>query len=108
MALARAVQACRRTKFLKRPNRQIKTVPQQQPERHKARKVKERDFEAVHTLEKMVAKLSYRPVACGRHYRVIVLQPLRHRQGTDASVRGLSLLFLHPVLSAILFPNLVR
>jgi Transposase DDE domain group 1 len=66
--------------FLERPQRPIKTVPRQRPERHKARIVREREFEAIHTLEEMVAEFSYRPVACNRAYRVIVL---RKRLATD-------------------------
>lgn len=66
--------------FLERPAGQIKTVPRQRPERHKARIVREREFEAIHTLEEMVAEFSYRPVACNRAYRVIVL---RKKWATD-------------------------
>jgi Transposase DDE domain group 1 len=66
--------------FLERPQRPIKTVPRQRPERHKARIVREREFEAIHTLEEMVAEFSYRPVACNRAYRVIVL---RKKLATD-------------------------
>lgn len=66
--------------FLERPERPIKTVPRQRPERHKARIVREREFEAIHTLEEMVAEFSYRPVACNRAYRVIVL---RKKLATD-------------------------
>jgi hypothetical protein len=66
--------------FLERPAGQIKTVPRQRPERHKARIVREREFEAIHTLEEMVAEFSYRPGACNRAYRVIVL---RKKLATD-------------------------
>lgn len=66
--------------FLERPAIAIKTVPRQRPERHKARIVREREFEAIHTLEEMVAEFNYRPVACDRDYRVIVL---RKRLATD-------------------------
>jgi hypothetical protein len=60
--------------FLERPVRAIKTVPRQRPERHKARIVKERGFETIHTAEEMVAEFDYRPVACDRSYRVVVLR----------------------------------
>lgn len=66
--------------YLERPERPIKTVPRQLPERHKPRIVQERNFEAIHTLEEMVAEFSYRPVACDRNYRVVVL---RKRLATD-------------------------
>jgi hypothetical protein len=60
--------------FLERPVPQIKTVPRQRPERHKARIVQRRGFETIHTAEEKVAEFAYRPVACDRDYRVIVLR----------------------------------
>ncbi len=50
----------------------------------------------IHLLEEMIAEFDYRPVACKKSYRVIVL---RKRLGIDkgqiASVRGVSLFLLH-------------
>jgi Transposase DDE domain group 1 len=66
--------------YLERPEAPIKTVPRQQPERHKPQIVRDRGFEAIHTLEEMVAEFRYQPVACKRTYRVIVL---RKRLATD-------------------------
>jgi hypothetical protein len=66
--------------FLERPEAPIKTVPRQRPERHKPRIVRERGFETIHTLNEMVAEFKYRPTACKRSYRVIVL---RKRLATD-------------------------
>jgi hypothetical protein len=60
--------------FLERPARAIKTVPRQRPERHKAQVVRERGFDTLHTAEEMVAGFAYRPVACDRSYRVVVLR----------------------------------
>jgi hypothetical protein len=60
--------------FLGRPVRAIKTAPRQRPERHKARIVSERGFETIHTAQEMVAEFAYRPVACDRDYRVVVLR----------------------------------
>jgi hypothetical protein len=60
--------------YLERPVQPIKTVPRGRRERHKARIVRERGFEAIHTLEEMVAEFPYRPTACDRDYRVIVLR----------------------------------
>jgi Transposase DDE domain group 1 len=60
--------------FLERPVRAIKTVPRQRPERHKPRIVRERGFETIHTDQEMVAEFAYRPVACDRDYRVVVLR----------------------------------
>ena len=60
--------------FLERPVAPIKTVPRQRPQRHKAAIVQERGFETIHTLEEMVAEFPYRPVACTRDYRVVVVR----------------------------------
>jgi Transposase DDE domain group 1 len=60
---------------LERPPRYpIRTVPRQRPHRHKARIVQEREFETIHTIEENVAEFDYRPTACDREYRVIVLR----------------------------------
>jgi hypothetical protein len=67
--------------FLERPPKyEIRTAPRQRPERVKAEIVRRRGFEAVHTLEEMVAEFDYRPVACRRSYRVVVP---RKRLGID-------------------------
>jgi DDE family transposase len=66
--------------YLERPEQPIKSVPRQRPERHKQRIVEERSFETIHTLEEMVAEFDYRPTACDRQYRVVVV---RKRIATD-------------------------
>jgi Transposase DDE domain group 1 len=67
--------------FLERPPRYaIKTVPREKPERVKPEIVRERGFKAIHLLEEMIAEFDYRPVACKKSYRVIVL---RKRLGID-------------------------
>jgi hypothetical protein len=67
--------------FLERPPRyEIKTAPRQQPERVKQQIVRERGFKTLHVLEEMIAEFNYRPVACHRSYRVIVVRKL---VGTD-------------------------
>jgi hypothetical protein len=67
--------------FLERPPRYvIKTAPRQKPERVKAAIVQEREFQTIHLLEEQVAEFDYRPVACKRNYRVVVL---RKRLGID-------------------------
>ena len=67
--------------FLERPPRyEIQTTPRQQPDRVKAEIVKERGFKTIHLLEETVAEFKYRPVACNRDYRVIVV---RKRLGID-------------------------
>ena len=67
--------------FLERPPRyEIQTTPRQQPDRVKAEIVKECGFKTIHLLEETVAEFKYRPVACNRDYRVIVV---RKRLGID-------------------------
>jgi hypothetical protein len=60
---------------LERPARYtIKTVPRQARERHKERVVSERQFNTLKLLGEEVAEFEYRPVACEKAYRVIVLR----------------------------------
>jgi hypothetical protein len=67
--------------FLERPPRYaIKTSPRQQPERVKPEIVRARGFKTIHLLEEMIAEFDYRPVACKKSYRMIVL---RKRLGID-------------------------
>jgi predicted ATPase len=67
--------------FLERqPKYRIATAPRQQPERVKAEIVRRRGYETIHTLEEKVAEFTYRPVACRRDYRVVVV---RKRLGVD-------------------------
>ncbi len=67
--------------FLERPPRyEIKTAPRQQPERVKQQIVTDRGFKTIHVLEEKVAEFKYRPVACCRDYRLIVVRKLL---GTD-------------------------
>ena len=67
--------------FLERPPRYaIQTAPRQTPERIKPQIVQERGYKTIHLREEMVAEFDYRPVACRRSYRVVVL---RKRLGTD-------------------------
>ena len=69
--------------YLERPVPPIRTIPRQRPPRHKAEVVRRRGFETIHTTEEMVAEFAYRPVACNRDYRVIVL-----RKKLDIERRG--------------------
>jgi len=60
---------------LERPPRYtIKTVPRQARERHKERIVSERQFDTLKLIGEEVAEFEYRPVACKKAYRVIVLK----------------------------------
>jgi hypothetical protein len=67
--------------FLERPPRYaIRTTPRQRPERVKAEIVRERGFKTIHLLEEMVGEFDYRPAACKKSYRMIVV---RKRLATD-------------------------
>jgi Transposase DDE domain group 1 len=67
--------------FLERPPKYpIKTVPRQQPERVKPEIVKQRGYRTIHLLEEMVAEFDYRPSACKRTYRMVVV---RKKLGID-------------------------
>jgi hypothetical protein len=60
---------------LERPPRYtIRTVPRQARERHKERIVAERQFDTLKLLGEEVAEFEYRPVACEKSYRVVVLR----------------------------------
>jgi hypothetical protein len=60
---------------LQRPPRYtIKTAPRQAPERHKERIVSERQFDTLKLIGEEVAEFEYRPVACKKAYRVVVLK----------------------------------
>ena len=67
--------------FLERqPQYTVRTAPRQRPERVKPAIVRARGFKTIHLLEEMVAEFDYRPVACKKTYRMIVL---RKRLGID-------------------------
>lgn len=67
--------------YLERPARyEIKTAPRDRPERVKQEIVRDRGFKTIHLLEEMIAEFNYRPVACKKSYRVVVL---RKRLGID-------------------------
>ena len=72
--------------YLERPPRYtVKTVPRQQPARVKSQIVKQRGFETIHLREEMVAEFAYRPTACQKSYRVVVLR--KHLQIEDGQMR---------------------
>jgi Transposase DDE domain group 1 len=61
--------------YLERPPRYtIKSVPRQQFARVKSQIVEQRGFETIHLLDEMVAEFDYRPTACRKSYRVVVLR----------------------------------
>ncbi len=55
------------------PKYAIKTEPRQRPERVKEEIVRQRKYETICLLEETVAEFEYRPVACKKSYRVVVL-----------------------------------
>ena len=60
---------------LERPPRYtIKTMPRQARERHQDRIVSERRFDTLRLIGEEVAEFEYRPVACEKAYRVVVLR----------------------------------
>ena len=60
---------------LERPPRYtIRTVPRQAKDRHRERIVSERQFATLKLVGEEVAEFEYRPVACKKAYRVIVLR----------------------------------
>jgi hypothetical protein len=59
---------------LSRPRRPIKTAERRKPERVKPAIVRERGYEDIQLLEEMVAEFAYRPTACRKSYRMIVLR----------------------------------
>jgi len=74
VALAEAVPAESYAE-LERPARYtIKTVPRQARERHKDRIVSERGFKTLKLIGEELAEFDYRPVACEKAYRMIVLR----------------------------------
>jgi Transposase DDE domain group 1 len=67
--------------FLERPPKYpIKTVPRPQPERVKPEIVKQRGYQTIRLLEEMVAEFDYRPSACPRSCRMVVV---RKKLGID-------------------------
>jgi hypothetical protein len=62
-------------RLLSRPSRYtIRTAPRQKPERVKPEIVRRRDYENLELLEEMVAEFDYRPAACRKSYRMVVLR----------------------------------
>jgi hypothetical protein len=56
------------------PRYTIKTAPRQARERHKERIVAERQFDTLKLIGEEVAEFPYKPVACEKTYRVVVLR----------------------------------
>jgi hypothetical protein len=52
----------------------VKTDPRQKPENVKERIVREREFENIRLVSEDVAECSYRPTACAKFYRLVVVR----------------------------------
>ena len=62
-------------KLLKRPPRYtIKTQPRRKPRRVKPRIVEQRKFKNIRLLNEEVAEMPYRPKACARDYRLVIVR----------------------------------
>lgn len=68
---------------LNRENRyEIKTKPRSRPENVRARIVEEREYHNIRLLEEHVAEFDYRPQACAKEYRMVVVRKLlSHEKG---------------------------
>lgn len=61
---------------------EIKTQPRTRPENVRARKVEEREYHNIRLLEEHVAEFDYRPTACKKDYRMVVVRKLlSHEKG---------------------------
>jgi Transposase DDE domain group 1 len=58
----------------RRPRYEVKTEPRSRPENVKERIVREREFKNIVLQSEDVAEMQYRPVACGKTYRLIVVR----------------------------------
>ena len=58
----------------RRPRYEVKTEPRARPENVKERIVREREFKNIVLQSEDVAEMPYRPVACGKTYRLIVVR----------------------------------
>lgn len=60
--------------FVRPPKYEIKTVPRRKPERVKEKVVREREFENIVLQSEDVAEIQYRPTACHKTYRLVVVR----------------------------------
>ena len=58
----------------RRPRYEIETEPREKPERYKEAIVVEREFQNTKLVSEHVAEFEYRPLACAKSYRVVVLR----------------------------------
>lgn len=60
--------------LVRRPRYEVKTTPRQRPENVKERIVGERGFKNIRLVSEEVAEFEYRPVACRKMYRMVVIR----------------------------------
>lgn len=58
----------------RRPKYEVRTEPREKPERYKEQIVIEREFDNIRLVSEHVAEFEYRPSACKKSYRVVVLR----------------------------------
>jgi hypothetical protein len=56
------------------PKYEVKTTTRARPERVKEQKVRERDFKNIRLQDEQVAETTYRPAACDKAYRLIIVR----------------------------------
>lgn len=68
--------------LVRSPRYEVKTKPRRRPAKVKQQKVVQREFENIRLLGEEVAEFSYRPTACRKEYRMIVVKKhLCHLRG---------------------------
>jgi len=68
--------------LLRQPKYEVLTKPRARPENFKEQMVVEREFENIRLLREEVAEFDYRPGACGKTYRMVVVRKhLSHSRG---------------------------
>jgi len=60
-------------RLIRAPKYEVATSPRARPENVKERIVKEREYENIRLFSEMVAEFEYRPTACRKSYRVVVV-----------------------------------
>lgn len=66
----------------RQPRYEVKTKPRKRPEKVKQQVVEQREFKDIHLSAEHIAEFDYRPVACDRDYRIVVVwKSLEIRQG---------------------------
>ncbi len=70
------------TKLNRKRRYEIKTQPRSRPDNVRERVARERNYPNIHLLEEHVAEFDYRPMACAKTYRMVVLRKLQsHEKG---------------------------